>query len=124
MGEDFHVISTYSRKQALEDGTLVAVDSDIARDAGIRYPAAMTVALLSTIDPTLEEAELGQSLAGRMWDLLSVFRVTARQTEGPLLFFSILIARTNGSEELSIKAVCGPGDDAKPVITFMLPNES
>ena len=42
--DDAEVISSYSRAQAIEDGVLVDV-STVAKEAGIKFPVAMTAAV-------------------------------------------------------------------------------
>ena len=43
--DDMVVISSYTRAEAIEDGVLVDV-SKVAREAGIKYPVAVTIHLL------------------------------------------------------------------------------
>lgn len=117
------VISSYSRAQAIEDGVLIDV-SATAREAGIRFPVAMTVALWADlVTPSEKDAKRGQDVAGRLWDVLTMFRMAARRG-GQDLTFQVLIVK-NGRRSLeTIKANCGPGDNMEPVITISLPHES
>jgi Family of unknown function (DUF6573) len=67
-----------------------------------------------------------QDAAGRLWDVLTMFRFAARRAKGDALFFGVHVRNTNrpGVPPLvRLKAVCGPGDDAAPFITIMLPDE-
>jgi len=122
MFKDEAVISSYSRKQAIEDGVLIDV-SKLAKEAGIKYPVAVTAAAWEQyVVPPLDSA--GQSETGRMWDVLNVFRFSARGTAGDILYFNVLfLMRGNRRCEGTFKAVVGPGDDPEPVITIMLPEE-
>ena len=43
---------------------------------------------------------------------------------GEEIRFQLLVQNDRqGPKEVTLKAVCGPGDDRKPVITVMLPEE-
>ena len=123
--EDFEVISTYSRAQALEDGGLVDV-SQLAREAGFRIPVAVSRAVFAVLDPGEGLAAEGQSFQGRAWDLLAILRLAARSARhsSEVRFSPLFVLEPGRSPEpLALRAVCGPGDDGAPVITVMLPNE-
>lgn len=47
----FEVVSTYTRAQALEDGVLVDLSS-LAREAGFRWPLAVTQAVWVVLEPS------------------------------------------------------------------------
>lgn len=120
----FDVIYTYTRKQAIEDGVLVDV-SATAREAGINFPVALTSTVWDMyVVPSEKLADSGQSIAGRLWDLLWMFRLKAMRSNKSLLYFSCLFLDVNEKlDEVKFKAFCGPGDNAEPVITIMLPDE-
>lgn len=64
------VIAGYSRAQALEDGVLIDV-SDTAREAGFKFPVAITQAVWDRyIIPSELDANYGQDERGRLWDTL------------------------------------------------------
>lgn len=117
------VIYTYTRAQAIEDGVLVDV-STLAAEAGIRYPTAVTRGLWErhiAVPPRLKGL---QDETGRLWDVLWIFRLAARRG-GSEIVFTVLFAEKRNMPPVKrqIKSVCGPGDDAEPVITLMLPDE-
>ena len=120
----FDVIYTYTRKQAIEDGVLVDV-SQTAKEAGINFPVALTSAVWDMyVVPSEKLQGCGQSISGRLWDLLWMFRLKAMRTNKSLLYFSCLfLDESEKLEEVKFKALCGPGDNAEPVITIMLPGE-
>ena len=120
-GEPIHV---YTRAQALEDGFLVDV-SETAREAGIRYPVALTRAVWDEyVTPDPRSVPHGQSEAGRLWDVVWMFRCKARLTRGQAMSFQVIfIMKEKQRRVVTLKAVCGPGDDAAPVITIMKPDE-
>ena len=109
------VIYSYTRAQALEDGMLIDV-SETAREAGIKFPVAITSAVWGKhITPSKRSC---QDTEGRLWDTLWMFRNTAKNG-GSTMLFQVYYSR----RLVTLKAVCGPGDNMEPVITIMLPNE-
>jgi hypothetical protein len=120
------VIFAYTRSQALADDVLVDA-SALAKEAGFRWPVAMTEALYhSYIVPALDLVAEGQSIQGRLWDVLNVLRfaiVKARNTD--TILFEVLFLMTPGANlvPIDLKAICGPGDDGSPVLTILLPEE-
>ena len=121
------IIYSYSRVQAIEDGVLVDVTAT-AREAGIRFPTAVTTAVWQTLVTTPEAAkQRGESEEGRLWDLLWMLRVAIRQmtdAKSDVVYFSVLATDQNGRKlEHRLYARCGPGDEGEPVITVMIVGE-
>ena len=123
--EGFDLIHSYSRQQAIEDGVLVDATAT-AREAGFRYPVALTATVFGAyveVPPGVS----GQDAAGRLWDLLWMLRHAIRGDSdgGPVILFQVLVRNNEASPPrlVTLKSVCGPGDDAEPVITIMLPHE-
>lgn len=116
------VISSYSRAQAIEDGVLVDVSS-VAQEAGLRFPVALTRAaweLCVTVPPKAR----CQNEAGRLWDAVSMLRFAIKTGGGGSeLRYSLIVVTAKGRRRITLKSICGPGDDAEPVITVMLPEE-
>ncbi len=131
------VISRYTRADALRDGVLIEVPFNLSIEAGIKIPVALTSEAGYYVDPGNLDELTGQSVTGRLWDLLQVFRIMAgqaRHTDRVLFNVAFLMPSSNGregviqgpgehEEVVSFKAICGPGDDMKPVVTIMLPWE-
>ncbi|MDI9561622.1 MAG: hypothetical protein QM235_10620 [Pseudomonadota bacterium] len=119
-----NVIDTYTRANAIEDGVLIDI-TNMAKEAGIKYPVAVTEAVWSTyIVPDDRSRAYGQSEDGRLWDTLWMFRIAARRTEGAIMYFKLyFIMKERLKKLVTLKAVVHPGDDMKPVITIMLPEE-
>ena len=121
------LIYTYSRAQAIADGILVDV-SEMAREAGIVYPTALTCAVWESYVRVPAHVR-GQDEAGRLWDILWMFRCAARAPRTGLDCDSIrqfgLLVRNEPDklESVSLKAICGPGDLGEPVLTIALPSE-
>ena len=77
--EDDNLIYAYTRSQALADGVLVDV-TQMASEAGFRYPTAITADLHARITPNEREKELGQSYEGRLWDVVFLASFAARRS--------------------------------------------
>jgi hypothetical protein len=120
-----NLIFRYTRAQAIADGVLVDITA-IAREAGIRFPVALTSSLYHEyLVPHGDASTSGQSTEGRLWDLLQVFRTIARVSDESELRFSVLFTDSSSKrlEPVEVKALCHPGDEYEPVITIMLPME-
>jgi len=116
------LIYAYTRKQAIEDGVLIDV-SEIANEAGFVYPVALTAALWADIN-AIPKSRCEQDANGRLWDILwmGCNAIRRNKTSGSELHYQ-LIMHVGRSTYYTVKLVCGPGDDAEPVITLMCPNE-
>ena len=115
-------ISIYTWAQAINDGQLIDV-SESAREAGIRYPVAVTPGVWEWIDPRPMPG--CQDMAGRLWDVLTMLRYGIRRSQGGMARVSVLFAggpglRGRTKRRVEMVAICGPGDDAEPVITIQL----
>jgi hypothetical protein len=125
MSNTFECVFSYTRKQAIGDGVLIDV-TEQAREAGIRYPAALTATLYHNhIDPDEPLQENGQSVSGRLWDVLIMLRFLAANSNESTLQFDVLFQMKPDSEPepVKLKAMCHPGDNREPVITIMYPEE-
>lgn len=124
------VIYNYTRAQAIEDGVLVDV-SETAREAGFRWPVAMTAAAWADCVAWSEEDSqqaVCQDESGRLWDVLWMALNAIRSANGgtQVEYQLYRVPRDGKSIEArptSLKLVCGPGDAGEPVITIMLPGE-
>jgi hypothetical protein len=120
--ENADLIHRYSRADAIRDGVLIDV-SATAREAGIRWPVALTRAVWEccvAVPPGLA----CQDEAGRLWDVVFLLRLAAGRSSGPEVRFGVHVRGDNrkGTPPLVwLKAVCGPGDEGEPVVTIMLP---
>ena len=124
--DDAEVISSYSRAQAIEDGVLVDV-STVAKEAGIKFPVAMTATVWGQCVEVPEGVGC-QDESGRLWDIVWMFRCAAAKFDGDTLLFKLYV-RNHNRERLTrqdlvtLKAICGPGDNGEPVVTIMTPEE-
>lgn len=132
------VISTYTRQQAIEDGFLIDV-SAVAREAGFRWPVAVTRRLWDMIDNPPNRHEDTQ---GRLWDVVWMAKMAARRSTGQEIRFVVILTRKETKpitdpwskrygklhtaivKNLTLKAVVsGEGPNGGPCITIMLPDE-
>ena len=125
MFENADLLHRYSRADALRDGVLVDA-SATAREAGIRFPVALTRAVWERC-VSVPLGVLCQDEAGRLWDVLFLLRLTiGRNDGGPEVRFSVHVRNDNRDRTpplVRLKAVCGLGDDGRPCLTVMLPDE-
>ena len=112
------VIYSYTRAQALEDGVLVDV-SAMAKEAGFKYPVAVTAALWAQIQAIPKRVAAYQDPTGRLWDVLWMCSRAARRNAKSRLEFQVILD-TEGTRKRykTYLADIGPGDDAAPVITI------
>lgn len=125
--EQMEVISSYSRAQAIEDGVLINV-SETAKEAGFKFPTVVTQNLWSThIRPSDRAKKFGQDDKGRLWDVLWMAFLAAKRSQGgDLVEFDVIFQNGPGSkwrDTVRLWGHCGPGDDAAPVLTIMLPED-
>ena len=117
------LIYAYTRAQAIDDGVLVDV-SEVAKEAGFRFPVALTSAVWRRYVeiPTGVEAQDEQ---GRLWDILWMLHIAVKGGNGGSeIRFSLHVRNDNRAPKMeNLKALCGPGDDFEPVITVMMPDE-
>lgn len=114
------IIYAYTRKQAIEDGVLIDV-SKMAQEAGIKYPVAITSGVYADVC-NIPKSKSYQDEKGRLWDMLSMFVLNAVRSKGSRFHYSIIM-HVGNKTYYTVKAVCDGGDDGKPVITLMRPNE-
>jgi hypothetical protein len=143
------VISRYTRREAIEDGILVQLSGpgctmdqeiqDMVAEAGFKWPMAMTTtAFVEVVTPI--EGEGNEKLApcqdimGRLWDVLWMLKCAIRSAPGGTELRFALSVVPNVPEsyskdhppkprQVTLKLVSGPGDNAEPVLTIMLPDE-
>jgi hypothetical protein len=137
-------IFRYTRAQAIADGALVdlttATDNKgqlLCQQAGFKVPIAITrTGWTKTIEiggiwkpdgkGQVLELKGGQSLTGRLWDLLWMLRVASgKAAKSDRVHFQVLVDVHGDGRHNVVKlwALCGPGDDAQPVITIMVEGE-
>ncbi|MGX0136296.1 DUF6573 family protein [Cupriavidus metallidurans] len=124
------VISAYTRAQAIADGALIDVTTQ-ASETGFKVPVAVTAAAWAEVVAWSNEdsaRQIHQDERGRLHDLLWVAFNLARHHKGRnRMQFQHLRVPRNGNERrctpITLVMVIGPGDNAEPVVTFMLPSD-
>lgn len=126
-GEPIHI---YARAQAIADGILIDV-SQTAHKAGFRLPVALTAAAWADCvawDNSDSERQTAQDEEGRLWDVLWIASLAARRArKAQRLAFQVCRIPRGGRgtrpRATTLHMCIGPGDDAAPVITILMPNE-
>lgn len=122
--ERIDVIFAYTRARALADGVLFDV-TEMARETGFRYPVVVTSAVwLSLVEVPPHDNR--QADTGHLWTLLRALRAAvmrARHTDCVQFTVEIWDHEAKLTRLVRLKALCGPGDNAEPVITVMFPDE-
>ena len=124
--QDFEVVYSYTRAQAVADGVQVEV-TKTAQEAGIRFPVFLTRTVYDayvTVPPDVS----GQDEAGRLWDVVWMLRFAIHRTSRGVerLPFALYVRNDNRAAKLiKLIAVAGPLDidDPAPAITVMMPDE-
>ena len=135
------IVSTYSTKQAVDDGFLVKVENEASKEAGIKFPVYLTRAVWDKYVEVPKGMGQVQNLSGRLWDVMFMFAFVARNVSSNFLqfdFISFLPDEGNweANEKLessenrlnrlvTLKAVIQAQDfdDPSPAIFIMKPNE-
>lgn len=118
------VLFSYTRQQAIKDGVLVDV-SEIAKEMGYKFPVAVTSAVWQGLIVPPPDVEHFQDVSGRLWDTLWMLRHAIKSGgDGSSVEFSVLYEMgPRDRQRVTLKSICGPGDNAEPVITVMFPEE-
>ena len=102
----------------MQDGVLVDLSEIDSIKQHWKYPFACTSTTWAIIESALEKP--GQDLSGICHDIATMAKLAIRRSrDADLLHFSVIIAAHTHQLKLHI----GPGDNAAPVLTLMLPNE-
>ena len=124
--EDWNVVFEYSRAQAIADGVLIDV-SEQAKATGFKVHTVVTGTLYHgyVVPPAGLDGSFGQSVAGRLHDLLTLALFAARASKGTdRVYFKVDFLMAPGkSETVDIIAHIGPGDSPAPVLTIMMPED-
>lgn len=128
--EGADIIHTYTRAQGIADGVLVDARQgeldEVAKNAGIKFPVAVTSAVWAECFELTPAAKRAcNDLKGRAWDVFYMMADAIRRgARGQVITFQVYVVRKRVRPTLTtLKAVCGPGDNAEPVITIMFPEE-
>jgi hypothetical protein len=103
----------------------------MAKEAGFRFPTAITADLHARITPNEREIALGQSYDGRLWDVVFLASFTARRvSQVDRASFDVSLFEADEAlphrtyrRTLSLWMVVGSGDQGEPVITIGFPED-
>jgi hypothetical protein len=121
-GPDTH---TDTRAEALADGVLIdlsAVAPDVCRQH-FKYPVACTAAVWGIIERAVANKTHANDVNGVIHDILFMSIATGTEIDPSTRRFSVIIRGAGPTDTCELTIVCGPGDDAEPVLTIMLPDE-
>lgn len=124
--ENAEVISVYTRKQALEDGFLIDLMQDTMKEVceqHYKYPIACTSGVWAIIDKAVKNKKYFNDYAGVVHDVLWMSRVNNRKLSESTIVFFVIITGAGRTKNHTFILNVGPGDNAEPVITIMLPGE-
>lgn len=124
--DDFNLIYSYSRAQAISDEILIDVTAQ-AKEAGFKIHTVVTDNLFHSyiVPPAGLEGE-GQSIEGRLHDVFFVLLAAIQSSKGATDYaeIDVLFVMAPGRQErVKVIAVVGPGDEGEPVLTIMLPGD-
>ncbi len=123
--QDYTIIYSYTRTQALEDGVLIDVTEE-AMASGFKIPVAVGDNLFHRyVVPSENLTKEGQSMEGRLHDVFEMLKAAASMRwDGSRVLFDVLFLMAPGKlEQVKILAVVGPGDEGEPVLTICLPED-
>ena len=137
--QEWKIIASYTRAEALSDGVQVAIPREITKEAGIKYPVYMTQRVYAKYVSVPNGMDF-QNEDGRLWDILYMFAMQARKSISAALLFEFVCHLPDNSDWtiyericegnpllrlVTLKALIGPLDidDPNPAITILLPDE-
>ena len=125
--ENFPIIYSYTRSQAVADGVQVEV-TKTAAEAGIKFPVFLTRGVFDSF-VTVPPGVTGQDEAGRLWDIVWMLRFAILRARPGVERIPVALyvrqSDTKRPQLIKLIATCGPLDidDPQPAITVMLPDE-
>ncbi len=118
-------IDTYTRAQAIEDGTLACMmQGELGEVSRQHYkcPVACSAGVHALIRQAVEHPDHCNDWPGIWHDVLYMSKHGARSGESMVLF-KVTITGTGRKRYHNMILTVGPGDNAEPVITVMLQGE-
>lgn len=128
--DGYEVIHRYTRAQAIADGVLIEATAT-GFEAGFKLSLCLTTgAWAECVTWTRKDGGLGQDEHGRLWDVITQASRAARMPRNrdkDRVDFTVLRIPDEGKgrqpRPVSLVLHIGPGDNAEPVLTIMLPHE-
>jgi len=117
------LVSSYSQKQAIEDGVLHLIPKDISRDY-FKYPVIISNSLMTVIEAAIESKKYLNDYRGVMHDVLFIAQLAAKKSNGEsMLKTKVTITGAGPKSVYDLLIVCGPGNNMQPTITIMFPED-
>ncbi len=113
------IVSTYTRVQAIENGTLVDV-TEATREVGYTLPVAVTAALWADLE-AIPPGHAGQEVSGRLREVLTAGYEAMQRHAGAaetLVFPVTLPVLGEQTSDYPVKLVFHADEDGLPVITM------
>jgi hypothetical protein len=120
---DDNIIFAYTRQDAIDDGVFVDV-TETAKEAGFKFPVAVTSNLYSTyINPY--PMPVGQDKDGRLWDVITMLLFAIRQLKKSDDTNMVTFKMKFGQKVVELWAVIEAQSptDSSPAINIMLPED-
>lgn len=120
------IISSYSRAQAIDDGTLVdATIGDFAEVTAqhFKIPVAMSNAVFAIIEQAVNHPKHGNDYKGVWHDVCTMAKWYMKKDSSDPYCFKVKITGAGRKSVFIFKMILGGGDNGEPVLTVTLPNE-
>ena len=119
------VIYTYTRKQAIADGSQIKLEGEhakIARQVGWKYPVYLTSSVWALIEEAVENGR--DDIGTVLWDIVRMARFGKNISQDTRIF-QVIITGTGHMRNHRLYLQVGPTDfdDPSPAITIMLPED-
>jgi hypothetical protein len=125
--ENFDIIYSYTRSQAIADGLQIEV-TKTAAEAGICFPVFITRGVYDQY-VAVPAGVTGQDEAGRLWDVVWMLRfaIIRAKPGNSRMIFALYVRNSDSHPARLVKLIAAAGavdiDDPRPAITVMLPEE-
>ncbi|MCD4741586.1 MAG: hypothetical protein K8R67_03745 [Desulfobacteraceae bacterium] len=121
-----NIIFSYTRKQAIEDGTQVEMGRNIVKEAGFKFPVFLTPGVHSVIQKAVASKKHCNDFDGINCDILTMLRHGIQTSkEENNINFTVIITGAEQSANHIFLAQRGAMDmdEPEPASTEMLPEE-
>ncbi len=125
-----NLIYSYTRADMVRDGSLIEVSKELTEGMGFILPLGILSEVWDECVAWTEEdtkRQVYQEEAARLNDLLYMFWKAASEAIASTMFFEIACIPRDGKsrevKDIKLKGVIGPGDDVRPVLTVMFPEQ-
>ena len=127
IASDSEIIFSYTVEDGVKDGEFIHMD-ELAQEAGIKYKTVFSRNLFNSyITPKEKDADLGQDVEGRAWDVFTMFKYavkTKTDSGGDRLSFTVIFVDNGEQVTVTLVAVIQAyNDTGVPCLTFFLPED-